>query len=118
LDNGSISGVTSFSVDPDKLDDLAHRLSSVRSRLSEGPRAGMSAGHWPGAVTSLVTSVGWDPLEAKLQDFCRRWSDGLADMHEYLDETIDRLQASARDYRTSDAEVSRAIQSPEPGAGG
>jgi hypothetical protein len=105
-----------FAVDPEKLDALVQELKSIRQRISQGPQAVMASGRRPENYDALAASVGHAGLESKLHDFYGGWSDGLGEIHDYLDEAINRLQDSAKDYRTSDANVSKAIPSTGKGS--
>ena len=108
----------SFTVDPDKLDEMASQLRSIQTRISQGPQAVMASGRRPMDFSALVGSVGHRMLEGAIEDFYRGWSDGLSQIHDELDQAIKRLQEAAQDYRTSDQNVSKAIPGTKSAGGG
>lgn len=92
--------MTRFTVDPSTLSALSRNLSGIHDRMQ-----GMH-----GVASGYEGTLGGSDLEGDVQSFCTTWGYGISQLGDHMASVVQRLDAAASGYSTSEREIGQAAQ--------
>lgn len=92
--------MTRFTVDPSTLSALSRNLSGIHDRMQA----------MNGVAGGYQGMLGGSDLERDVESFCTTWGYGIGQLGDHMASVVQRLDAAASGYSTSEGEIGQAAQ--------